>query len=135
MDDFDVDDFNTPGDFITKDELRMSGPQRKRIASVEKRDGFKDKNGRPIPELVLIFSDGRKTGLRAAVNRDEVKHAYGNRTSGWIDKVVELYCDATVRNPQGAKVGGIRVRIPDAAEREGVTDFTSDLEKTADTAF
>ena len=72
-DDFDVDDFNTTGDFITTAELRTNGPQTKRIASVEKGTGFKDKNGKIQPELVLVFADGRKAGLRAKVNRDEAR--------------------------------------------------------------
>ncbi len=78
---------------------------------------------------MLIFSDGRKAGLRAQTNRDEVREVYGRLTSGWIDKLVELYCDPNVRNPSGAKVGGIRIRIPSGDDGTiGPVDFTSDLE-------
>jgi hypothetical protein len=126
-DDFDVDDFNTPGDFITTAELRTGGPQAKRIAGVERRDGFKDKNGKVQPELVLVFSDGRKAGLRAKVNRVDLAEAYGKRTSGWIGKAVELYCDKEVRNPSGAKVGGLRLRALDA-DAGDASGFTSDLD-------
>lgn len=125
--DFDVEDFRSPGDFITKDELKASGPQVKRIAGVEKRDGFKDKNGKVQPELVLVFSDGRKTGLRAQVNRDAMEDKFGRRTIGWIGQVIELYVDSSVRNPQGAKVGGLRVRVPENGAAPA--EYTSDLEQ------
>jgi hypothetical protein len=105
--DFDVDDFDSGGAFVSKDDLR-TGPRRVRIAAVEKRESqFKDAAGRPRQELVLIFSDETKIGLRAQVNRDAVKQAYGKHTREWVGQVIELYLDPSVRNPQGQKVGGI----------------------------
>jgi hypothetical protein len=127
-DDFDVDEFDTPGDFVTTAELRTGGPQVKRIARVERGAGFKDKNGKPQPELVLVFSDGRKAGLRAKVNRLDLKEAYGARTHGWIGQTIELYCDKEVRNPSGAKVGGIRLRAMAAGAAVSTDDFASDLD-------
>jgi hypothetical protein len=56
-----------------------------------------------------------------------MKTAYGKRTSLWVGKLVEVYCDPSVRNPQGAKVGGVRLRIP--AEDGGPEEYVSDLEE------
>lgn len=130
MDDFDVEDFNTGSNFVDKEALKASGPRQVKIAAVEQRDGIKDANGKSTPELVLIFSDATKFGLRAKTNRDELKEQFGRRTSGWIGQVIELYVDPTVRNPQGAKVGGIRVRIP--ASDGKPLEFTSELESEED---
>ena len=77
MDDFDVEDFNTKGNFVQKDELKEHGPRRVKIQDVEQRDGFKDDNGESKPELVLVFSDETRFGLRAWCNRDVLKTAFG----------------------------------------------------------
>lgn len=135
MDDYDVNDF-MGSDFVQKDELKASGPQTKRIASVEQRDGL-PRNGKVEPELVLVFSDDKKFGLRTKTNKEVLRDEFGRRTSGWVGKVIELHVDASVRNPQGAKVGGIRIRIP--ANGAAPSDYTSDLEQgeddTADPPF
>lgn len=128
MNDYDVDDFSTGGKFIKKDELKATGSERKKIQSVERRLSQPDKNGKPVPELVLIFSDETKLGLRAQTNRDELRAAFGRHTSAWIGKVIELYVDPSVRNPSGARVGGIRIRVP-GQDGEPV-DFRSDLDES-----
>jgi hypothetical protein len=66
-DDFDVSDFDTGSKFIRKEDLKADGPQRKRIQTVEQRESQfdKDKPGKPVPELVLVFTDGTRFGLRA----------------------------------------------------------------------
>ena len=118
MDDFDVNDY-MGSDFVQKDELVKSGAQRKRITGVEQGDGL-PRDGKTVPELVLVFSDGKKHGLRAR-RRTRKRSATRTvrRTNGWIGKVIELYVDPSVRNPSGQKVGGIRIRIPDGRRRAG----------------
>ena len=130
MDDYDVNDF-MGSDFVQKDELKGKG-QRKRITSVEQRDGLPKKDGKVLPELVLVFSDDKKFGLRTRANQETLRDEFGARTRGWIGKVIELYVDPSVRNPSGQKVGGIRIRIPD--DDGGPVDFTSDLEGATDEA-
>ena len=130
-DDFNVNDFNAGSQFLKKEDLIESGPQRKRIASVEQQAGFrKDVKGKLLPELVLVFSDGVKWPLRARTNRDDMATAFGERTKGWIGQVIEVYVDPAVRNPAGAKVGGLRMRVPMADG--GPVDFVSDLEMEQD---
>jgi hypothetical protein len=125
MADYNVDDYSG-SDFIQKDRVKTDGPLQLRIKNVEQRDGL-PKNGKVSPELVLIFSDDSKFGLRARVNRDELRDAFGKMTSGWRGRLIELYHDATVRNPAGQKVGGIRIRIP-AQDAGAPLDFRSDLD-------
>jgi hypothetical protein len=129
--DFDVADFNAGGNFVQKAELSVSGPRQVRIQGVEKRSGFKDAAGQSKPELVLIFTDGMKFGLRTRTNRDVLTEAFGQKTRGWVGQVIELFVDPSVRNPAGAKVGGVRIRIP-AKDGAPLVDFTSDLEGDED---
>ena len=134
---FDVEDFNAQGGggsggFVRKEAIQAGGPRRVRIAAVEQRDGFKEKDGTSKPELVLVFSDGTKFGLRAWINRDAMKTAFGRDTDGWVGKVIELHVDASVRNPQGARVGGLRVRLPTSGAAPA--EYTSDLEDDEDPA-
>ena len=130
MDDYDVNDY-MGSDFVQKDELVKSGAQRKRITGVEQGDGL-PRDGKTVPELVLVFSDGKKHGLRTKTNKETLRDAYGSRTNGWIGKVIELYVDPSVRNPSGQKVGGIRIRIP--TDNSGPIAYTSDLEGATDEA-
>ena len=128
--DFDVRDFNGSGSaFVSKSQVG-DGVLDKRITAVEQAEGL-PRNGRPaVPELVLLFSDGGKFGLRTRANRDALEAAFGPKTSAWIGKRVEIYVDPTVRSPQGQRVGGLRLRIPE--QDAGVpADFQSDLEDDA----
>ena len=125
-DDFDVEDFRAPGDFITKEELQASGPQKKRVEGVEQREGFKNKAGKAQPEPALLFSDGRKMGLRAQVNRDAMRDVSAGARVAGPARWSRSSCDPSVRNPQGARVGGVRLR--GCADGGGPLDFTSDLE-------
>ena len=120
---YNVDDYSTSG-FVQKDDLKAERPVR--IKDVDSRDA-PAKDGKPSrPELVLVFTDDSKLGLRTAANRDTLKEAFGKMTDDWIGKVIVLYVDPSVRSPTGARVGGIRIRIP--AQDGGPVAFQSDLE-------
>ena len=67
-----------------------------------------------VNELVLLFSDGQRLGLRTQENLRRVLEAWGPDTDGWQGRVLEAYFSPDVRNPRGGDSGGIRVRIPDA---------------------
>ena len=129
MIDADVRDYGskTVG-FVKKAELRMNGPRQVMVQDVEEADGFPDRTtGQPTKELVLMFSDGTKFGLRAKVNRDAMAAVCGYRTSDWIGKTIELYFDPGVFNPRGGEPGGVRIRRPGAMQVE--EPFVSDLEE------
>jgi hypothetical protein len=130
--DFDLRDYSKSGSFIKKDDLRASGPLTLTIASVEEADGLSGRDGKPpAKELVLVFTDGTKFQLGAATNRQALADMHGYLTSAWLGKSIELYCDPTVRNPSGAKVGGIRITRPDGQDAD--EEFTSDLEEAPPT--
>ena len=121
---YNVDDYSTSG-FVQKDDLKTE--RQVRIKDVESRDAPAKDGKPPKPELVLVFTDDLKLGLRTAANRDTLKDAFGSDTDGWLGKVIVLWVDKNVRDPNGTKVGGIRIRIP--AQDGGVPPtFTSDLE-------
>ena len=129
MDDYDVNDF-MGSDFVQKDELKLKA-QRKRITSAEQRDGLPKKNGKVLPELVLVFSDERSSACGRARTRKR------SATTTGRGRAAESARGSTLRrsdrrNPSGAKVGGIRIRIPD--DDGGPVDFTSDLEGATDEA-
>ena len=122
--DFNARDFLT-SKFIRKDDLRTGGPRRLLITDVEKAPGLPGLGGRPAKdELVLVFADGMKFGLRARVNLERIVEAFGMQTSNWIGKTVELYFSPDISNPSGGAPGGIRVRIVDAPS---VIEFKSEL--------
>jgi len=132
MQDYDVRDYSNSV-FVKKDDLRRNGPKVAMVQSVEEVPGLAKRDGRQTKELVLVFPDGSKFALRAKANRDAMSDAYGFRASGWIGKVIELYCDPTVTNPfNSSDQGGVRLRVPGAATATATATaaaaFVSDLE-------
>ena len=130
-DDLNARDYLSGGSFIRKAELRTGGPRRLTIKSVESIPGLPKNGGKPQPVLCLTFQDDTRFPLGTQVNLKRVLNAYGDRTAGWIGKVLELYFSPDVSNPSNAgDPGGIRVRIPDnntvTAPSPGV--FTSELD-------
>jgi len=123
-------DYLTSGSFIKKAELRASGPQRLTIKAVETAEGLPGRDGKPaVQELQLVFTDDRRTPLRAQVNLRRMLEGFGDDTATWIGQVIELYFNPDVTNPSGGEPGGIRLRVPETAPRTGT--FRSDLEEAA----
>ena len=116
--DFNVRDYMAVS-FIKKQELRAQGPRRVTIKSVEEADGLPGRDGKPArKELVLLFTDGTKFGLRARINQETMVDLHGERTSGWIGKAITCTFDPSVMNPFGGEQGGIRIRRPDAQQED-----------------
>ena len=131
MDEFNARDYLSSS-FIKKDELRLGGPRRVVIQTIEEADGLPKRNGQlSRKELVLVFTDGSRFGLRAQANLQRLLDAYGERTSAWIGKTIELYFNPDIPNPSGGPSGGVRVRVPEPVSRTPA--FMSELEK--DVAF
>ena len=129
MNDFDARNYGSSGGFVKKADLRENGPRKFVVADVEEADGFPDKAGKATKELVLVFADGSKQSLRARAQRDTMVDLFGHRTSKWIGKEIELYCDLSVFNPRGGDQGGIRIRRPDARQEDEELDaYVSDLD-------
>ncbi len=118
--------------FIKKEDLRASGPRRLQIHGVEEADGFPDKGKPAKKELHLLFADQTRFSLRAQVNLNRVREAFGDRTSLWIGKTIELYFSPDVTNPGGGEPGGARVRVPDPGSAPSPGVFVSELEPAAE---
>jgi hypothetical protein len=127
MADYDVRDYASGGLFVKKQDLRANGPRTVVVKDVEEADGFPGKNGQPKKELVLVFEDGTKLALRARAQRDAMAELHGFRTSKWIGKSIELFCDPSVFNPKGGEPGGVRLRVPGAMRVPAA--YRSDLEE------
>jgi len=119
--------------FIRKEDLRQGGRRRLVIRAVEKSMGLPGRNGQPArEELVLVFHDETRLGLRAQVNLRRLIEAFGERTATWINQTIDVYFSPDVVNPGGGAPGGIRIQIPTSAS--SARPFVSELE-TSDTGF
>jgi hypothetical protein len=130
MSDFDAREFTT-SNFLKKEDLRKTGPQRLTIRAVERAEGLKSRNGTPAkPALQLVFSDDRRLTLGTQVNLMRCIEFFGERTAPWIGQTVEAYYSPDVRGP-GGEVGGIRLRLPEgpAPVPVPVADYATVLAK------
>jgi hypothetical protein len=126
-DDYNARDFQTSS-FIKKDTLKRDGPQRLTIRSVEEADGIARDGKPPKKILQLTFTNESKFGLGAQINLRRVIELFGEMTSAWVGKTLELYYSPDVRGP-GGEEGGIRVRPPvGSAPAVTVPDFTAVLQ-------
>jgi hypothetical protein len=116
--------------FIKKAELRSGGPRRLAIRTVEEGEGLPGRNGQaPKKELQLVFTDDSRFSLRAQTNLRRMFEAFGDRTSLWVGREIELYFSPDVVNPGGGEPGGIRLRLPDAVSVP-TSRFVSELDET-----
>jgi hypothetical protein len=116
------------GRFITKADLKESGPIRRVIASVT--EVLKSWDGKPpVPEPVLVLDDKSKLAVRQAVNLKRLMTAFGPETEDWPGHEIEIYYSGEVMGPGGI-VGGIRIK-PLAPDGSAVL-FKSDLDDSDD---
>jgi hypothetical protein len=107
--------FERPGGWLKKDDLRRTGAQLFLVASVEEREGKDWGDGKPVyPELVLVFTNGKRFPLRATVNLDRVRDGWGDDCTTWPGKTIEIYFSPDVPNPRGGEPGALRVRLPES---------------------
>ena len=119
--------------FIRKEDLRQGGRRRLVIQAVEKAMGLPGRNGQAArEELVLVFHDDTRFGLRAQVNLRRLIEAFGERTANWIGQTIDLYFSPDVVNPGGGSPGGIRIQVPTPGTKGRL--FTSELDDP-DAAF
>ena len=104
------------GSYIKKDDL-AAGPQRFTIEGVSKAT-FEAKNGRPESDVLqLELGDDRKFSLGTKTNVKILIKAFGRKTADWVGQDIVLFIDPHVMF-SGSLVGGVRVRIPDSAQRD-----------------
>lgn len=114
--------------FIKKADLRAGGPRKLTIKSVEQGAGLPGRNGQAAkPELQLVFTDDTRFSLRAQINLRRMLEGFGDRTSQWVGKTIELYFSPDVPNPGGGEPGGTRIRMADPVGSPGV--FVSELDE------
>ena len=70
--------------------------------------------GQKGPEVnpVLYFKEVDKGCVLNRTNAAAIAEVYGDMLSGWWGKQMEVYADLNVTNPNGQRVGGIRMRKP-----------------------
>ena len=72
-------------------------------------------NGTEIKPVLHFQDAGLKSVVLNRTNTSAIVEVYGTDVDSWRGHTMELYADLNVTNPQGQRVGGIRMRKPDGA--------------------
>ena len=75
-------------------------------------------------KIVLSFEGKQKKLSLNATNLKRMVELCGGSTSAWVGKLIVIYKDVNVNNPQGERVGGVRIRPP---YEPGLDDDLSDF--------
>lgn len=68
-----------------------------------------ERDGKTEKEPRLLFDDGKVMSLNKT-NATMLSNLFGDETDKWTGKEIVIYVDPNVRNPEGKKTGGVRVR-------------------------
>jgi hypothetical protein len=94
-----------PSNYLTKEDL--STPRRLVISNVTKKEVWR-KNGKQLA-VILHFSGNVKPLVLNKTNAIVIARIYGNDTTLWTNKPIDVYHDPNVMLGRD-RVGGLRVR-------------------------
>ena len=99
-----------PSNYMKKEDVPF--PTTVVIKSVTQ-DEIKGDDGKEL-KAVLSFVGSLKPMILNKSNATSIADVYGEETSAWPGKTIEIYTDPSIMF-QGKRVGGVRVRVPQRA--------------------